>query len=58
MYPQIICHVMSSVDGRLFVDRWTEPFNGKSKGELMAPMQPLAAKWIPTPGCSARTSLW
>ena len=35
MYPQIICHVMGSVDGRLLTDRWTEPFNGKSKGELM-----------------------
>lgn len=34
MYPQIICHVMGSVDGRLLTDRWTEPFNGKSKGEL------------------------
>ncbi len=35
MYPQIICHVMGSVDGRLLTDRWTEPFDGKSKGELM-----------------------
>ena len=35
MYPQIICHVMGSVDGRLLTDRWTKPFNGKSKGELM-----------------------
>ena len=26
---------MGSVDGRLLTDRWTEPFNGKSKGELM-----------------------
>ena len=30
MYPQIICHVMGSVDGRLLTDRWTVPFNGKS----------------------------
>lgn len=35
MYPQIICHIMGSVDGRLLTDRWTEPFNGKSKSELM-----------------------
>ena len=35
MYPQIICHIMGSVDGRLLTERWTEPFNGKSKGELM-----------------------
>ena len=26
---------MGSVDGRLLTDRWTEPFGGKSKGELM-----------------------
>lgn len=26
---------MSSVDGRLLTNRWTEPFNGKNKGELM-----------------------
>lgn len=35
MTPQIICHIMSSVDGRLLTDRWTQPFNTKSKGELM-----------------------
>lgn len=27
---------MGSVDGRLLTDRWTEPFNGKSKAELTA----------------------
>ena len=26
---------MGSVDGRLLTDRWTESYNGKSKGELM-----------------------
>lgn len=36
MNPKIICHIMSSVDGRLLTERWTEPFNGKSKGELMS----------------------
>lgn len=35
MNPKIICHIMSSVDGRLLTERWTEPFNEKSKGELM-----------------------
>lgn len=35
MNPKIICHIMSSVDGRLLTEHWTEPFNGKSKGELM-----------------------
>ena len=35
MNPKIICHIMSSVDGRLLTERWTDPFDGKSKGELM-----------------------
>ena len=35
MCPQIICHVMGSVDGRLLTDRWMEPYDGKSKGEMM-----------------------
>lgn len=30
MSPKVICHIMSSVDGR-----WTEPFDGKGKNELM-----------------------
>jgi hypothetical protein len=24
MRPKIICHMISSIDGRLLVDRWTE----------------------------------
>lgn len=32
--PKIICHMMSSVDGRLLTDRWTEPFDGKDKTEF------------------------
>lgn len=28
MRPEIICHIMSSVDGRLLPSRWTEPFDG------------------------------
>lgn len=35
MYPKVICHIMSSVDGRLLTDRWTPPFDGKSKNELL-----------------------
>lgn len=33
--PRIICHVMSSTDGRILTDRWTTPFGGKRKQELM-----------------------
>ena len=35
MYPKVICHIISSVDGRLLTDRWTTPFDGKSKNELL-----------------------
>lgn len=28
MYPRIICHMVSSIDGRLLVDRWTKPALG------------------------------
>lgn len=28
MRPEIICHIMSSVDGRLLPSRWTPPFDG------------------------------
>ena len=29
MYPKVICHIMSSVDGRLLTDRWTPPLRRK-----------------------------
>lgn len=34
MKPEIICHIMSSVDGRLLPSRWTAPFDGTDAGEL------------------------
>ena len=30
MRPYIICHMMSSVDGRLDTNQYTQPFDGKS----------------------------
>lgn len=35
MKPKIICHIMSSVDGRLLDERWTASFDGTSKAELL-----------------------
>jgi riboflavin biosynthesis pyrimidine reductase len=32
--PKIICHMASSVDGRLLTERWTKPANGISKDTL------------------------
>lgn len=36
MRPEVICHIMSSVDGRLLPSRWTQPFNGIAPSELFA----------------------
>lgn len=32
--PQVICHIMSSVDGRLLPSRWTAPFDETEPGAL------------------------
>ena len=34
MKPKIICHIMSSVDGRLIDGRWTAPYEVE-RGELL-----------------------
>jgi 5-amino-6-(5-phosphoribosylamino)uracil reductase len=34
MTPKVICHIMSSVDGRLLPGRWTAPFDGTNPLEL------------------------
>ena len=34
MTPKVICHIMSSVDGRLLPGRWTAPFDGTNPSEL------------------------
>lgn len=36
MKPEVICHIMSSVDGRLLPSRWTPPFNCNNPSELFA----------------------
>ncbi|MCM1141745.1 MAG: dihydrofolate reductase family protein [Muribaculum sp.] len=34
MLPKVICHIMSSVDGRLLPERWTPPFDGTNPSVL------------------------
>ena len=34
MKPEVICHIMSSVDGRLIPSRWTPPFDSTNPAEL------------------------
>lgn len=36
MKPRIICHMMSSIDGRLLAERWSEPFQ-KDKESMYEP---------------------
>lgn len=35
MKPKIICHMISSVDGRLITDRWTKPFDGTEQDKVI-----------------------
>ncbi len=37
MRPKIICHMLSTVDGRLVTQRWTPPFDGKPIEKLFDP---------------------
>ncbi|WP_295810072.1 hypothetical protein [uncultured Apibacter sp.] len=37
MKPTIICHMMSSVDGRLAADRWTPSFDGIEQDKMYNP---------------------
>lgn len=36
MIPQIICHIMASVDGKVDNSRWTAPYEGYDSAEIMA----------------------
>lgn len=37
MRPKIICHMMSSVDGKLIAERWTPSFTGKNLDDATEP---------------------
>lgn len=45
MRPRIICHMVSSIDGRLLVDRWTPPARGIEKGTLSQRYEEIAAQF-------------
>ena len=36
MKPEVICHIMGSVDGRLLPQRWSAPFEDAAPGELFS----------------------
>jgi riboflavin biosynthesis pyrimidine reductase len=45
MRPKIICHMMSSIDGRLIVDRWTAPAAGIKAETLRGHYDEIASRF-------------
>lgn len=45
MRPKIICHMISSIDGRLHPDRWTDPVDGADKDTLLACYEEVAEQF-------------
>jgi riboflavin biosynthesis pyrimidine reductase len=45
MRPKIICHMISSIDGRLLVDRWSAPASGVDAGVLFGHYDQVAAQF-------------
>jgi riboflavin biosynthesis pyrimidine reductase len=45
MRPKIICHMMSSIDGRLFFDRWTAPAHGINATTLRSHYDQVASRF-------------
>lgn len=50
MKPKVICHIMGSVDGKVLVDRWSQPYDGQPMTELMRVYAEL--------GASLQTDAW
>jgi riboflavin biosynthesis pyrimidine reductase len=45
MRPKIICHMMSSIDGRLLADRWTAPAKGINASSLRSHYDQVASRF-------------
>jgi len=43
--PKIICHMVSSIDGRLLVDRWSAPASGVKAGTLLQHYEEIGEKF-------------
>lgn len=44
MKPKVICHIMGSVDGRVLVGRWSEPFGNRPMTDLLKVYPELGRK--------------
>lgn len=45
MRPKIICHMISSIDGRLHPDRWTDPVDGVDRDALLGCYEQVAEQF-------------
>ena len=45
MRPRIVCHMVSSIDGRLLPDRWTQPAQGVDRAALFRHYDETAARF-------------
>jgi hypothetical protein len=45
MRPKVICHMIISVDGRLYLDRWTKPAAGIDAEKLVGCYEELAKRF-------------
>ena len=45
MRPKIICHMITSIDGRLLVDRWTKPAEGSDLAVIRSHYDAVAARF-------------
>src|SRR5260221_11976916 len=57
MRPKIICHMMSSIDGRLLADRWTAPANGINAATLRSHYDQVASRFDSNGWIVGRTTM-
>lgn len=57
MRPKIICHMISSIDGRLLVERWTDPAAGASRRAVLAHYETIASRFVSDGWIIGRTTM-
>jgi 5-amino-6-(5-phosphoribosylamino)uracil reductase len=57
MRPKIICHMIGSIDGRLLVERWTDPAAGGSRTALLAQYETVASRFVSDGWIVGRTTM-
>src|SRR5258708_35038603 len=57
MRLNIVCHMMSSIDGRLLADRWTAPANGINAATLSSHYDQVASRFDSNGWIVGRTTM-